>query len=172
MRQGRFLWVVALVVFASGCTRTGAALGMGILAGVVIANAAHHPEPEPLVVERIVVLRDPPVESDPARGSSPPVVVVRPRAPETRFDPEQARASLEHADVAACRARGVSGQVHARVTFGSTGAAKKIVIDAPPGLSSEAVACLGERISTATVPPFDDEGLGGECAASATWFLP
>jgi hypothetical protein len=54
------------------------------------------------------------------------------------------------------------------VTFGQTGAVVKIVIEAPPGLSSQAVACLGERIGTASVPPFED---GGDGSVAATWVV-
>jgi hypothetical protein len=49
------------------------------------------------------------------------------------------------------------GYVHARVRFANSGTVAGVVIDAPAGLSSQAVTCIGDRITAAVAPPFDGD---------------
>jgi hypothetical protein len=139
-----------------------------MLAGWAIASAAHHHEPEPVYVERVVVVREPPA---PVQASPPaPPAVVAPAPPARTFDATEATLSLEQCGVAACRAQGVPrGYVHARVTFGNAGGVTRVAIDAPSGLSPEAVACVGQRIATASVSPFDGDS---EPSLGVSWFVP
>jgi hypothetical protein len=170
MLAKRLAWVLPLLLLTTSCTRGGAALGAGVLAGWAIASATQHHEPETVYIDRVVVVHDP----APAPRMEPPPVLPPapppPPPPARPFDATQAKISLEQTNVAACRSQGVPrGYVHARVRFGNAGEVSRVVIDEPAGLSAEAVACIGERISTASAPPFD-----GESAPSIgmSWFVP
>jgi hypothetical protein len=173
MLAKRWAWVLPLLLLllqTTSCTRGGAALGAGVLAGWAIANAAQHHEPEVVYVDRVVVVHAPPPAS---RVEPPPPILPPPPppAPPSRpFDATQAKISLEQTDVAACRSQGVPrGYVHARVGFANTGEVTRVVIDAPAGLPAEAVTCIGDRISTAAAPPFDG---GTAPLIGVSWFVP
>jgi hypothetical protein len=67
-----------------------------------------------------------------------------------------------------CREHGLpDGYVHARFTFAPTGRAQRIVIDSPGGVGPDALACLRDTLSHATVPPFT----GAPVVTGHTWFL-
>jgi hypothetical protein len=61
------------------------------------------------------------------------------------------------------------GYVHARVRFANSGAVAGVTIDAPSGLSSEAVTCIGDRITAAMAPPFDGDA---SLWIGQSWFVP
>jgi hypothetical protein len=85
------------------------------------------------------------------------------------FDRELARAMLEQVDVAGCGYQGAPrGLLHAAVVFAPSGAASRIVIAAPTGLSAAALACIGERVGTVRVPPFID---GDERLVDVEWLM-
>ena len=158
----RFLIFVGLLVALGGCTRAGAAFGAGILLGAVLAgHSHHHSEPR----EEVVVVQEPPevvyVEALPPRATPP--------EPERRpFDAMTARSSLRAVDLEPCAARGAPhGHGHARVVFAQQGNVTEVTIDAPEGLPPDAVACIGERLGRATVPPFD----GSDVAAGITFHV-
>lgn len=71
------------------------------------------------------------------------------------FDAHAARAALSEIDVSPCREAGApAGFGHAKVTFNPDGRSSKVVVDEPSGMSAAAAKCIGDRIGTATVPPF------------------
>jgi hypothetical protein len=75
------------------------------------------------------------------------------------FDAAVAHEAIAPVDVSSCEAKGAPvGYGHARVTFRPSGIVSRVAIDAPIGMSQEAVACLGDRLGRATVPNFQ----GGE----------
>ena len=96
---------------------------------------------------------------------------VRPPAPRVTapdpvhvpFDQTKARVALEEIDLSACKTLGApTGYGRARVTFGADGKSKQVTIQAPDGLSKDAVECLGEHIGAAEVPPFDGASIDME----------
>lgn len=86
------------------------------------------------------------------------------------FDGTAALTALHAVDFAPCareaRETGVRG--HAQVTFEPSGVVSGVLIDSPPGLPSDAVACIGERLGGVVVPPFEGSamkvGVGVELA--------
>jgi hypothetical protein len=86
----------------------------------------------------------------------PPPRVTAPDPVHVAFDQTKAHVALEAIDLSACKTLGApAGYGRARVTFGAEGKTKQVAIQAPDGLSKEAVECLGEHIGAAEVPPFD-----------------
>jgi hypothetical protein len=85
------------------------------------------------------------------------------------FDPGAALNALHAVDLAPCASRGAPrGYGHARVTFDADGRADRVVIESPPGLSPDAVACVGNTLGAAKVPPFD----GAPIAVGASYRVP
>jgi len=96
----------------------------------------------------------------------PAPVAVRPSEPP---HVREARAALSRIDVAPCRDAGApKGQGHAHVTYEPDGRAAKVVVDLPRGLSNDAVACIGERLATAQINPYE----GRAFDVGVTWFIP
>jgi hypothetical protein len=86
-----------------------------------------------------------------------------------RFDLGASQKALHAVDVEDCADRGAPrGYGHARVTFRDDGACTHVVIDAPAGLGSDAVACLGDRIGAARVAPFE----GAPVTVGTTYYVP
>lgn len=144
------------------------ALGVGLLAGAAIVAAASDPPPppSPVVIRETVVVTAPPPPPGPPPPPSP-----RDRSPSElpQFDPVAARVALNAVDAAPCRAAGLpSGRGHAFVTFDPDGSISKVVVDAPSGLSPEAVECVGRALGAARVKPFR----GGHVSVGAVWTLP
>jgi hypothetical protein len=157
MAVRRWVWVLPFLLLTTSCIRGGAALGVAALAGWAIASSSQHHEPETVYVDRVVVVHEPaPAPAAPAPPPAPP-----PPPPPSRaraFDVTGARVALEQSGVAECREEGVPrGYVHARVRFANSGTVAGVVIDAPAGLSSQAVTCIGDRITAAMAPPFDGD---------------
>jgi hypothetical protein len=130
------------------------------LGGALQAHAHSYPE---VVHEReVVYVTAAPVAYLP---SSPRDAV--PESPAS-FDSAAGRRALEVAPVSECRARGLPvGYGHAKVTFGPSGHASNVLIDAPSGLKPEAVACVGETLGAVFIPPFD----GAPVMVGTTWFV-
>ena len=110
------------------------------------------PEPEPTYVSNVYYVNGAsPVRPVPQRPSAERA----PAADLPPFDPHAARRSLDAIDVGSCVAAGATrGFGHAKVTMNPDGRISKVVIDEPAGLSAEAAKCIGDRIGTATTPPF------------------
>jgi hypothetical protein len=73
------------------------------------------------------------------------------------LDEESARGALEQVDLSSCRERGAPrGPGRARVTFRADGAVTQVAVLAPRGLGARAVACITERLSEVTAPPFTE----------------
>ena len=71
------------------------------------------------------------------------------------FDPHAARSALNAVDVTSCRLEGAPrGFGHAKAVINPDGRISKVVVEEPAGMSAEAAKCIGDRIGTATVPPF------------------
>ncbi len=179
----------ALATLPSGCFRGGAAFGTGLLFGIAASRAARSDPEPPRVIERVVVVHDPPAPplpaptpfgepATPGLPPSPPADLAAAPQPSSRgdgeaivdgpFDRASGQLALQRADVAACRARGVPrGHVHALVTFAGTGTVRSIVVDAPPGLTADAVACLGERIGAVNVASF----VGADATLGVSWLV-
>jgi hypothetical protein len=99
----------------------------------------------------------------------PPASASRAETSTGRFDAPAARAAVAAQDLRTCRARGVAtGWGHANVTFAPGGNVERVDIDAPAGLSADAVACLGEKLGAAVAPPF----AGAAFTVGTTWFIP
>lgn len=92
-----------------------------------------------------------------------------PSAPTARaFDPVRARTALAETDLSTCRAVGAPrGYGHAIVTYSEEGAATKVVIDDPGGLSASAVQCVGLELGKQRVGSFD----GPATEVGVTWFI-
>jgi hypothetical protein len=155
----RFSWLFALLLVTSGCVRGGgAAFGFGMVTGAVLV-ACEAPYPE-----RVVVVQEPPVLL--AVGAPP--AMDPPREPR-RFDATAAKVALERANLAECQAQGLpSGYVHLHATFARTGAVTKVVVDAPSGLSPDAVACVGHAVAEIAIPPYEGDGV----SLGVSWFVP
>jgi hypothetical protein len=92
--------------------------------------------------------------SGPARPRSPRDATPT-REPAPTLDPRVLRAAVERVDLSPCRAEGVpDGYGHARLTLRPEGSVSKVTIDAPSGMTPEAVRCLGKELGDARVPPF------------------
>jgi hypothetical protein len=152
----------------TGCRGAGWFVA-GAVAGVAIATSEHHHH----VHEHVIVYEPIPVPPPPR-----PLVYVPPPAPPDRdrpadppppsFDASAARSALSAVDLGACKAAGApAGYGHARVTFVETGHVAKVVVDSPAGLSPDAVQCIGNRLGTAEVSPFE----GSEIAVGHTWLV-
>jgi len=156
----RLPWFLSFVIVTTGCVRGGGALfGFGVLAGAAVVAS------QPVVIESVEIVQPPPLvfAVDPSPLRPPP-------PPRQSFDATAAKVALEQLDVGSCRAQGAPrGYVHARTTFGNTGAVRKVIVDAPAGLSPEAVSCLGTKIGEATVPPFEG---GDDVAVAVSLFVP
>jgi hypothetical protein len=154
------LWFIPLTIVTTGCVRGGGALfGFGVLAGAAVVAS------QPVVVESVEIVQPPPMvfAVDPSPLAPPPTR----HAP---FDATAAKVALEQLDVGSCRAQGAPrGYVHARTTFANTGAVRKVIVDAPAGLSPEAVSCLGTKMGEANVPPFEG---GDDVAVAVSLFVP
>jgi hypothetical protein len=84
-------------------------------------------------------------------------------------DPAAAHANLARVTLTPCRPLGLfQTYVHARVTFRNSGEVSKLVIDAPPGLTTEAVACIARQVDATYVEEF----AGEEATVSQMWFVP
>jgi hypothetical protein len=145
----------------------------------VAAMAAHEEARE----ERVEVAPARPMYDAPPPAPPPPPMVLAPRParvtpppsvahgeiPTGRFDAVAARSAVAAQDVRECRSRGAtSGWGHANVTFAAGGNVERVDIDAPAGLSADAVACLGEKLGAAQAPPFS----GPSFTVGTTWFIP
>jgi hypothetical protein len=75
------------------------------------------------------------------------------------FDVSAARATFNGIDLTGCMDGGAPKYGHAKVTVAPTGRVERVVIDDPPGLPPRAVACIGERLGGATLPPFRGEAV-------------
>lgn len=118
-------------------------------------------EPEPVVYSNVYVYGQPPAPG-PNRENSPATTDLPP------FDPHAARAALNEIDVTACQETGAPhGFGHAKVVFNPDGRISKVVVDEPSGLSQQAAKCIGDRLGTATVPPFK----GGFIAMGTTFHV-
>jgi hypothetical protein len=161
----RIFFLLLVLSIASGCTpRTAGAF----LFGVALASELHHLGHEHEVIyEREVVYVTAP--APPASVAPSPRDSAAPSDPPARVDAPGAREALAKAPVASCKDRGVpTGYGHAKVTFAPNGHATKVVIDAPANLAPEAVACVGDKLGAATVPPFD----GAPVTVGTTWYTP
>jgi hypothetical protein len=97
-----------------------------------------------------------------------PARVTAPEPEHVAFDSGAALAAIHAVDLAPCVARGaVPGYGHAKITFGADGRATKVVIDSPPAMPADAVACVGELLGAATVPEFD----GGPMTVGSAWLV-
>jgi hypothetical protein len=84
------------------------------------------------------------------------------------FDEAAARAAVGALDPSACVRRGApTGYVHARVTFGGEGQVSRVVVDAPSGMTDDAVACIEDALGSASMPAFE----GGAVTIGASYFL-
>ncbi len=158
----RWLLLLLLVLFVSGCRGFGAAL---LLTAVVLHTASHTHHEHPQVV--YVSAEQPPLEPGPIVVMPPPsrdeVVEVR----TIPFNARQARTGLAGADFQACRTEGAPrGYGHAAVTFGPSGNVTRVVIDRPGGLTPQAVNCLGRELGKVTVSEFT-----GQSVTVGTTFL-
>jgi hypothetical protein len=161
------------VAFASGCGhyhhygRThvhsggdeGVALVVGFVAGATVISATreNYSYRAPVVVQQNVCVNAPP--------PAPAPIVVPPPSPRDRvpaskdalpaFDAATARAQLSAADLSSCRDLGApAGYGHAFVTFSPDGIVTKVVVDEPPGMTPEAVRCVGDQLGAIRVRPF------------------
>jgi hypothetical protein len=78
------------------------------------------------------------------------------------FDGRAALSRLHATDFAPCTAPGAPEtrtHGHAQVTFAPSGVVSGVLIDSPPGLSSDAVACVGDRLGQVAVPGFDGSAM-------------
>jgi hypothetical protein len=84
------------------------------------------------------------------------------------FDKAGTERTLHDLDFRACAARGAPhGYGHARVTFDPRGAVTHVLIDAPSGLSQDAVDCVGEHFTIVGTAPFD----GGPVSIGTTFYV-
>lgn len=154
-----------------------------LAAGVAQLVAAVERQPEPVVVEVVPVPQPEPAPPPPVlrRAPVPTHVFMAPAASPAGaatsstpgapapLDPAAARAALSTRDVASCSRRGVPhGYGHATVVFAPDGSAASVTIDAPAGISPDGVACLGDELGRARMPPF----AGGAVSVGTTWFVP
>jgi hypothetical protein len=71
-------------------------------------------------------------------------------------------------DLSPCKDRGLdTGYVHMHVTFGVGGSVARAVVESPTQPPPEALACIGELLEAATVPPFQ----GGDVTLSKSLFV-
>lgn len=141
---------VLSVPLVAGCAHGHGAglLAAGIVTGAIIAEAANPPPPPP--PEYVAVYMAPPPQAAP----SPPAATAAP--PRVLFDEGAAMVSVHGIDLNECVARGVpTGYGHARLTFSTDGAVTQVTVDKPAGLSTDAVACLGDKLGHADAPRFD-----------------
>jgi hypothetical protein len=159
----RILLVSLALLFVpalGGCRGAGWFLG-GALVGAAIAS---HTTTE-VVYEPIYVVSGPSVYVPPP---APPARETPPEPPPPGFDAPAARASLDGVDLDACHDAGAPrGYGHAKITFSSEGNVTKVVVDSPPGLSAEAVSCIGQRLGSAAVPAY----VGAPVTVGKTWLV-
>jgi hypothetical protein len=158
----RFFLLLFVLLIAPGCTpRTAGAF----LFGAALASSLH--QEREVVYEREIVY----VTTGPAEVYVPPPPSSRDSRladPPPRVDAPAARQALAQAPVASCKERGLpAGYGHAKVTFGPDGHATKVLIDSPPNLSAEAVACVGEKLGAVGVAPFE----GAPVVVGTTWYM-
>jgi len=66
-----------------------------------------------------------------------------------------ARHAMNDVDLAECKEHGApKGYGHAKITFASDGSVKHVLIDGPPGLTPDAVACIGKKLGESKVSAF------------------
>ena len=71
-------------------------------------------------------------------------------------------------DLTPCRDRGLDpGYVHIHVTFGVGGSVARAVVESATQPPAEALACIGDLLSEASVPPF----AGGDVTLSKSLFV-
>ncbi len=71
-------------------------------------------------------------------------------------------------DLTPCRDRGLDpGYVHLHVTFGVGGSIARAVVESPTRPPPEALACIGDLLEEAEVPPFQ----GGDVTLSKSLFV-
>ena len=93
---------------------------------------------------------------------------VQPTESTTPFDAAAARTALASVDLGPCREAGAPrGYGHAQITYAGSGAITQVVVDAPSGLPPQAVACVGDRLGTATSSPFG----GRDVTVATSWFI-
>src|SRR5262245_39582346 len=115
-----FPFAVVLVLLATGCTRSGAAFGLGLLVGA--AAMSHHEHHHAHETEVIYVVEQPPVPN--ASPAPPPAPEPAPAI--VPFDPQAARNALHAIEVESCKERGLPrGYGHAKVTFAADGSVAK-----------------------------------------------
>ena len=125
----------------------------GLLLGAAIGAAAAStpPEPEPQYYSNVYYVYGPPPAPLPrsARDNVEQEVAL------ASFDPHAARVALNGIDVSSCREAGApKGFGHAKVVINPDGKISKVIIDEPAGMATDAAKCVGDRLGTATVPPF------------------
>lgn len=157
-----FSLLLLVVPELSGCRGAGWFVG-GALVGAAIA--AHHDHEVVYYEPRYVVVTEPYVYVPPP---APPARETPPGPVPPSFDAAAARNSLDAVELDSCREQGApKGYGHARVTFAAGGNVTKVVVDSPSGLSTEAVACLGAHLATASVPTFE----GAPVTVGKTWLV-
>jgi hypothetical protein len=157
-----FVVLLTAMTALTGCRGAGWFVG-GALVGAAIAS--HHDQEVVYVEPHYVVVSEPYVYVPPP----PPPAREAPEGPAgPKFDAPAARSALDAVDLAECRAQGAPrGYGHARVTFAEGGNVTKVIVDSPAGLPAEAVSCVGQRLATASVPPFD----GVPVTVGKTWLV-
>jgi hypothetical protein len=166
----RFLLLLApLLVLCAGCVRgprcrTARGEYDGIVATAVLAydlaeEARNTPPgdhedildaPDPVVVEYVPVVPEPPQRYAPPAPPPPP----GPRA----FDLGGAQSTLAAVDVAACKSEGLTpGYAHATVAFAPDGTVHAVALDLPEGSSPDARTCIESAFRTAHVAPFSGD---------------
>jgi hypothetical protein len=141
------------LVAATGCIHgPAAALGLHLFARAAVV-AAQAPS-----LESVVVAQQPPVLTTVAAPSTVAARSTAEALPKPRpFDSAAARAMLNGADLAACRAQGLPrGYVHLRATF--TGGVTRVLVDAPAGLPASVFVCVRHAVAEVPVPPYEGDG--------------
>jgi hypothetical protein len=70
-------------------------------------------------------------------------------------------------ELAPCQDEGLAGYVRLRVTFRGSGHVTRAAVESRVAPSPDALSCIGQQLSLATVPVFD----GGEVTLSRTFFV-
>jgi hypothetical protein len=70
-------------------------------------------------------------------------------------------------ELAPCQDQGLAGYVRVHVTFTGSGHVTRAAVESPVAPSPDALSCIGQQLSVATVPVFE----GGEVTLSKTFFV-
>jgi hypothetical protein len=99
---------------------------------------------------------------------SPPPTVSAPEPIHHPFSAPSALAAIHAVDLAPCIARGAPHAYgHAQLTFLPDGGISNVLIDAPEGMSPDAVTCIGASLGAARAPAFD----GAPMRVGATYYI-